>query len=195
MIILLHSCTDFLCYINIQKSLYRLFHVFITFLLCRIERGRGIQPKSRARIRSVLWAAGKEKFSKVLGNVYGISSILQVAEERYFRFVMRGELDASLPRRYENIDNLWKVRPCVPSTEFVETRRLSKLWVNRLSRLFDTRFLNLYFHNFFFDSRNIMISTTAIFLINSDHSLCKKFQTVLTRNKNFSSFSFLSRSL
>lgn len=83
-----------------------MFLLLSYFAGSKVERGRGIQPKSRARIRSVLWAAGKEKFSKVLGNVYGISSILQVAEERYFRFVMRGELDASLPRRYENIDNL-----------------------------------------------------------------------------------------
>lgn len=75
--------------INIQKSLYRLFHVYYFFSLPDGKSGVW-NTKSRARIRSVLWAAGKEKFRRFPGNVYGISSILQVAEERYFRFVMRG---------------------------------------------------------------------------------------------------------
>lgn len=77
----------------IFKNHYIGFFTFITFLLCRMESRAYEGPwntKSRARIRSVLWATGKEKFRRFPGNVYGISSILQVAEERYFRFVMRG---------------------------------------------------------------------------------------------------------
>lgn len=58
---------------------------------------------------------------------------------------------------------------------------------------FGTRFLIYIFttlsHVTFFDSRT-MISTIAILVINLDHFFCKKFQTVLTRNKNFSSLHF-----